>query len=229
VRHILIPLWRVAMGVFVAAAGVVALMVLVFVGAILQVYSQFDGDAATALPADCAIVFGAAVYGNRLPGPAIVRRVSTAAELYRNQQVNRLILSGGKGEGNTRSEAQVMKTEAIGQGVRASDITLEEESHSTWENILYSKNLTSGCKSVVGISDAYHLARIELVARRQGWGVLKTIPAGNRPAAEKEQKSALREVFAYIYYALYLDKFVTTDVLEETFRDVPERISSHRY
>lgn len=204
------------MGVFVAAAAVVTMTVVVFLGATLQVYSQFDGDT-EALPADCAIVFGAAVYGNSIAGPAIVRRVSTAAHLYRNGQINRLILSGGKGVGNARSEANVMRSEAIGQGVSASDIVLEEESHSTWENIQNSKNLTSGCKSVVGISDAFHLARIELVARRQGWGKLPTIPAGNRPQPMSEQQSVLREVFAYIYYAFYMDTFVTKDVLKEKF------------
>lgn len=206
------------MVLFAICAGVVSLSMVLFATAYLQVYSQFDGDS-DALPADCAIVFGAAVYSNRLPGPAIVRRVSTAAELYRTDQIQTLILSGGRGVGNTKSEAAVMLREAVGQGVRTADILLEEESHSTWENILYAKNLTSNCKSVVGISDAYHLARIELVARRQGLKDFHTIPAGNRPHIEQEKKSVLREVFAYLYYALYLDKWITKSALEETFKD----------
>ncbi len=103
---------------------------------------------------------------------------------------------------------QVMRALAIELGVQPQDIILEDQSHSTWENIAYAKNLTSQCSSVVGVSDPYHLARIELLSWRQGWGDLDTIPAtvplADRPPLYND-KPSMREIFAYIYYALFID------------------------
>lgn len=183
-------------GVF--AGGLVVLLIVLG-----HIYSRFDGTAA--LPADCAIVFGAAVYGSSKPGPAIVRRVGAAAELYREGSVKKIILSGGKGTGNRQSEAQVMLTQAVAQGITREDIVLEQQSHSTWENLEYSRPLTEGCVSTVGVSDRYHLARIELLARRQGWSDLTTSPAGGELLRSFETRSILREVAAFLYYALRID------------------------
>lgn len=178
------------------------------------VYAHFDGTAD--LPADCAIVFGAAVYGQNLPGPAITRRIEAAAALYHEDKVQKLILSGGKGIGVRESEAQVMRTLAQQLGVENADIVVEDQSHSTWENILHARNLTQGCNSVVGISDQYHLARIELLSWRQGWSELQTVPATDRPPEESEKRSIQREVLAYLYYVLFLDKL---------FPDLPAQMS----
>lgn len=197
----------------IRSAGIAVLVCILLV---LSVYgiirSTFDGTAV--LPADCAVVFGAAVYGQSLPGPAITRRIAAAADLFKNKQVNRLFLSGGKGSGVRESEASVMRAYALELGVPRSVIFIEDQSHSTWENIANVRNLTVDCTSVVGVSDQYHLARIELIAWRQGWGELATVPAQQRPPVESEKKSVCREVFAYLYYLFYLDMF---------FPDLPAR------
>ena len=157
-------------------------------------------------PADCALVFGAAVYRGTQPGPAIVRRVGEAARLYREGQIQRLILTGGKGEGNQQTEAAVMRQQAIASGVRAHDIIIEDRARSTWENLLFAKNLTSDCSSVVAVSDQYHLGRIKLLALRQHWRGLMTWPAEEHPPTTAiEQQAFTREVYAVLYYALFLD------------------------
>ncbi len=188
-------------GVAILAAFMVLLAVVT-----LSIRSYFGGTAQ--LPADCALVFGAAVYGYDTPGPAILRRVGKAAALYRDGQVRTLILSGGvgKGSGASDSEASVMRTHAVALGVDPQDIVLESSSHSTWENLLYARPLTEGCEKVVGISDQFHLARIELLSWRQGWGALNTLPAEERPPVLNEWRSTVREVFAMVYYAFYLDR-----------------------
>lgn len=187
------------MGIVCAVLGFLALVVFAYA----MVYTTFDGTAE--LPADCAIVFGAAVYGQNLPGPAIKRRVEGAVNLYKKGDVKRLIMSGGKGSGVRTSEAEVMSTLAMDNGVRAGDITIEDQSHSTWENIAHTRNLTQDCESVVAISDQYHLARIELLAWRQGWSELDTVPAEDRPPEESEQRSITREILAYLYYMMFVD------------------------
>ena len=197
---------RTATWVTRAVAAVIACAVIVL-GSAHAIISAY-GDGTGTLPADCAIVFGAAIYGLDKPSPALTRRIAAASDLYREGRVGRLILSGGKGEGGRLSEAQVMQVIAREHGVPDVDITLESDAHSTWENIAFSQNLTSGCERVVGISDQYHLARIEFLSWRQGWPELQTIPAQNRQPLGTERRWLVREVFALIYYGLYLDTFI---------------------
>lgn len=151
--------------------------------------------------ADCGIVFGAAVHPIRngsgsvtglTAGPGIARRVSTAAELFDQGRLHRLFFTGGRGEGNSKSEARVMQQYAVSLGVPAGRITLEENSRSTWENLLYTRSLTEDCRSTLAISDGYHLARIRLIAGIQGWD-LPTYPADHPPSILFTARSLLRE------------------------------------
>lgn len=184
--------------------GTCAFILALYLLAYAYVVHSFTGN--VSLPVDCGIVFGAAVSHGSQPGPAITRRVAAAADLYRQGQVNRLVLTGGRGEGNANTEAEVMQRVALQQGIAAADITLENNARSTWENLLLSRNLTSDCKSVVAISDQYHLGRIRLLAWRQGWFNLQLYPAQDRePTVGIERWSFQREVFAVLYYGLFFD------------------------
>lgn len=185
-RAVLLAL--VCFAVFVAAIGVFFVM---------TVTRGFTGDAK--LPADCALVFGAAVHGNDDPGPGIARRVDTAADLYKKHHVKTLILSGGKGSAGQDSEAEVMRRVALHDGVLQSDILLENHSTSTAENIRLSKPLAGGCSSTVAVSDRYHLARIRYLARHLSWPELRTFPAYRHANTSFEVGSVLRESAALIY------------------------------
>lgn len=176
--------------------------VLVLGGVVGFVVSKFDGNAT--FPADCAIVFGAAVHGvpdpeegtlRVLPGPGIRRRIETAAALYRQGRVSKVFLTGGTGEGMPASEASVMRDEAIRRGIRASDIVIEDQSHSTMENIQFIRPLIADCQKVIAISDSYHLARIELLAGFEGLD-LETYPASGRTNVLFTIRSVIREAVA---------------------------------
>jgi vancomycin permeability regulator SanA len=143
--------------VLAASLAPVAVMML----CITLVLSGFRGSAQ--LPAECALVFGAAVHSVSDPGPAILRRVQTAADLYRAHQIERLIFTGGKGSDTQQSEADVMRAVAIADGVDDTSILTENDSNSTWENIAHSKKYLNDCSSVIAISDRYHLARISFI------------------------------------------------------------------
>ncbi len=180
---------------------------------VIYVYERMDGNAV--FPVDCAIVFGTAVwpvfdrYGlviASVPGPGIARRVSTAAHLLEEGSVRHLYLSGGKGEGNRQSEAEVMGEYAQSLGVPKSSITVEDRSRSTWENLQNTRPLTSRCDSVVAISDSYHLARIGLYAQVQGWPQVQTYPADRKPDLLFRAQNLLRE-------AVGIDLLVLTRLL----------------
>jgi len=155
------------------------------------------------LPAECGIVFGAAVRWDGTAGPSSLRRVQTAARLYKEGQIERVFITGGRGEGMRYSEAQVMFNVALEDGIDPAAIVLEEKSRSTWENLLYTKPLMEDCSSVVAISDGYHLARIRLLAQKQGWGTLQTYPADERPPLRDELNNIVREVLGLGYYTFF--------------------------
>lgn len=195
-RRLLPVVMRVTLGVLVAICIAVVFLV-------MFILSRFDGQAS--LPADCAIVFGAAVYGNR-PSPAVLRRVRAAVDLYHGKMVRRLFMTGGKGGNDQLTEAEVMQGIALRDGVPLRDITLEKRARSTMENIRFTIPLAGECTSVLAVSDEYHLARIELLARRAGWRNLQTYPAAPPESRQREVHSLLRETVGYLYYQLFLDR-----------------------
>lgn len=194
---------------FLRVFGVLTLLVACAIATGLYIVVRGRGGDAV-FPADCGVVFGAAVHpvfdtnGKFIsidPGPGILRRVETAVAFYRAHQLQKLFMTGGRGEGMSVSEAEVMRDEAVREGVLAADITLEEQSHSTEENIRFTRSLTGSCSSVVAISDDYHLARIGWIARMQGWE-LSTAPAQGKPDALFEAQSVIREVGALFMFTL---------------------------
>lgn len=198
--------WRVMRLLIFCVLSLLVALALFFTSLYMTIVSSQDGNAV--LPADCALVFGAAVYGQGVPSPAISRRIDAATALFAENQVQRLIVSGGKGSGVRESEAQVMADLAVTFGVPRDRILLEDASHSTWENLQNSQNLTADCSSVLGISDGYHLARIRLIAWRQGWDKFTTAPTRVMPDDVQWQRAILRELFAYTYYLFYGDFFL---------------------
>jgi uncharacterized SAM-binding protein YcdF (DUF218 family) len=185
--------------------GVVFASGLAVLGVFLFVVSHFSGDAR--LPVDCALVFGAAVQPlyssgrviDSQAGPAILRRVKAASDLYREGLVKRLYVSGGKGEGMLQSEAEVMRRLAVQEGVKPGDIVKEDHSRNTEENLAFARPLMKPCQTVVGVSDRYHLARIGLIARNMGWEV-ETYPAQQHAVFSFEAWSVVREMGAIAMY-----------------------------
>ena len=114
---------------------IITITILVIAWAFAYVLHGRSGNAK--LPVDCAIVFGAAIqpirdFDGRVigegAGPAIERRVETAANLWKAGSVKHLFFSGGRGEGLDRSEADVMAEEALHHNVPQSAFTLEDQS-----------------------------------------------------------------------------------------------------
>lgn len=204
------------------ACAIIAIAAATVASSFAAILLGFAGNAS--LPADCGLVFGAALGARNTPGPAIVRRVGEAARLWREGLVDTLILTGGKGDGRQFSEAAVMRQEAIRDGVDGRDILIEDAARSTKENLANSRFLVENhCETVVAISDRYHLARIRLLAKRAGWGSLPThgvdeppLPQGMRTSPlSAKARTVLRELAAYVYYAVGADAFLTLDEYDD--------------
>ena len=200
--------WLIRWLLRLLSVGVGALLLLM-----VHITYQFGGGDSSTLPVDCVIVFGAAVHYGNEAGPGIYRRVETAANLYHEGNVHTIFLTGGKGSEKQDSEALVMQRLAMRMGVDPDDLVLEDKATSTWENLLYTRGLVEECSSIVGISDRYHLARIQYLAALQGWGDFRTLPATTIPPFQFEVRAVAREAFGLVYYTLsqYIDveKYIT--------------------
>ena len=90
--------------------------------------------------ADYVIVLGAQVRGSEL-SRSLEYRLEKALEYAEVHPNTVLILSGGRGPGEDVSEASVMYEYLKDYGVPEYQMIKEEESHSTYENLVYSKNI----------------------------------------------------------------------------------------
>ena len=111
-------------------------------------------------PADAAIVLGAGVIDER-PSPVLRERINHALNLYRAGVVEYLIFTGGIGQGDHLTEAEVARQYALEQGIPADRILIETASHITYENLIEARKilLAHGFDRVLIVSDPLHMRR----------------------------------------------------------------------
>lgn len=116
----------------------------------------------------------ALVLGNRLddgkPSPTLMSRLEKARELYEAKLVSYFVLSGGALDDEQTSEAQVMKTYLLQQGMPDKRLILETQSTNTIDNLYYSKLLIDSlnCETIYLVTSKSHLCRAMMIAERCG-------------------------------------------------------------
>lgn len=116
--------------------------------------------------ADAIVVLGASQWGGR-PSPVFQSRLDQAYKLYENDLANKIILTGGVGQGEKISEAMAGKSFLINKGIKEENIYIEEKSKTSWQSlngankILKEQNL----QSVILISDGFHMMRLRQMAK----------------------------------------------------------------
>lgn len=110
-----------------------------------------------------------------LPTDAIVaisgdqgRRYEEALHLYQEDWSNVLIFAGAARDPDSPSNAQVMKKQAISQGVLPKNIYIEEESRNTKENAEFVADIVreQGLRSIILVTSPYHQRRASIEFRR---------------------------------------------------------------
>ena len=155
--------------------------------------------------ADVAIVLGAAVYGDQV-SPVYQGRIDHAITLYREGYVDKLIVTGGKGEGNDISDAEVAKRYTVAQGVPAEDVLTEDSSTITQENLENAKEIMDrqGYETAIVVSDPLHMKRAMLLAKDAGLRAYSSPTPTTRYVTWKTKIPFLaRETFFYIGYKWY--------------------------
>jgi uncharacterized SAM-binding protein YcdF (DUF218 family) len=155
------------------------------------------------LPADVAIVLGAAVWDGH-PSPVFEERIRHAINLYEGKSVQVIIFTGGVGEGDQVAESEVAKEYAILHGVAVEHIFCETSSKITYENLREAKGILGqqGLTTALIVSDPLHMRRAMTIARDLG---IDAYPSPTRTSRYKTWKSKLRFLLRETYfYATYL-------------------------
>jgi uncharacterized SAM-binding protein YcdF (DUF218 family) len=106
------------------------------------------------------------------------RRTLYAAWLYRTWMPLPVLVSGGKlrEADDEVAVSELMKDLLVARGVPFESVQMESQSHSTYENALYSAQILKqrGLSKVVLVTEGYHMLRAERCFRRQG---IQVVPA----------------------------------------------------
>jgi uncharacterized SAM-binding protein YcdF (DUF218 family) len=154
------------------------------------------------MKADAAVVLGAAVWSNQV-SPVFRERINHAIDLYRQHKVRKIIFTGGQGNPNEPTEAGAARAYALQSGVPKDDILIEESSHTTFENIVYARQLArdNGLNKVLIVSDPMHMKRAITMATDIGLDAYPSPTPTTRYITWKTQLEELsRETFYYIGY-----------------------------
>lgn len=132
-------------------------------------------------PAAAIVVMGAAQYDGR-PSRLFAARLDHAVALYQAGVAPRLVVTGGKAEGDRTSEAATAWGYVFTRGVPSDAILMEDGSRSTFESIraVAAVMRANDLDSAVFVSDRPHMLRVLRMAADAGieaWGS----PTGTSP------------------------------------------------
>lgn len=149
--------------------------------------------------ADVIVVFGARARADGRPSDALADRIYTAIALYKESRAEKMIFSGGPGDGEF-DEPEVMKRIALRNGVPESAIILDPQGLNTEASVSNVLKLPQGAGRLIVVSHFYHLPRIKLAFQARGKDVL-TVPAKSPRFLARLPIFMAREVAAcWVYF-----------------------------
>ncbi len=188
--------WRVVMNLYGAGVFYVSLVFLAF---------MFYTWLIRAIPHwkhyDYVIVLGAGLLDGHRVSKLLADRLDKGAAVFRKNLPDcTLICSGGQGADESLSEAEAMRDYLVSNGIPSESVLMEDRSTDTMENVTYCRNLINGRdgeKSVVVVSNDYHILRPMIYSRKIG---LKIDGIGAHTAPYYWPSAMIREYAALVKY-----------------------------
>ncbi|TXK85468.1 YdcF family protein [Paenibacillus sp. N3.4] len=141
---------------------VASLLLLVLVWIVyIQWKVQIAPDQPLPKQVDVGIVLGASLRQD-IPSPGLQERLDLAVDLYKQGKFKQVIVSGGLDHnGSKLTEAEGMRNYLVQKGVPQTSILLEPKSTSTYENLVYSKQIMDehGLVSAIIMTHQFHGSR----------------------------------------------------------------------
>lgn len=152
----------------------------------------------TETPHPTVLVLGAAQYAGR-PSPAFQRRLDHALGLYRAGGVTRIVVTGGRRQGDPYTEGQVGARYLQAQGVPERALLAETRSRTTIENLRNARVSLPPGTPVTLVTDEAHAPRALALARALG---MDASVSASPLSAQVSRSYLLREKLALMGYAL---------------------------
>lgn len=155
---------------------------------------------------DVAVVLGAAAWDDE-PSPVLRERINHSIWLYENGYVDKIIFTGGKGDGDKFAESEVAKDYAIAKNVKTEDILIETKSKITEDNLRYAYDIATkeNFETFTIVSDPLHMKRAILIAKSIG---MESYSSPTQSSVYKTWNSKIpfffRELFFYVGYTISL-------------------------
>lgn len=160
---------------------------------------------------DYIIVLGSWSGNGTIP-PLLKSRVDAGINYYRDVKEKyghspKFVVSGGKGDDEIKSEAQVMAEYLLSLGINYEDIIVEDRAKNTFENFEYSKGLIEKDWSkieepkIIFTTSNYHVMRANGYAKRAGMHV---VGVGAPTSLFFLPSALIREFIAIIFQSKYL-------------------------
>jgi len=154
-----------------------------------QIYSVADAPAER-----IGIVFGAGLWRNGAPTPILYDRIATAAELYQQGKVEKLLLSGDN-RFVDYNEPEAMRQAALDLGVPDTALVLDYAGRSTYDTCYRAKAIFGVSRAIL-VTQTFHLPRGLLICEALGIQAIG-VNADRRPYPRRAATYwNLREVFA---------------------------------
>ncbi len=150
---------------------------------------------------DAIIVLGAAINT-----PALYNRSLQGLKLYQQGKADMIVCSGGRVSDKDISEAEYMQKVIRKNASSSVPTLLDSNSHNTYENLKDSKELLPGVKSVIIVSDQYHLARAVVLAKRAGFDTVYW--SSPKPSYYKKSELAFYYIREMAAMVTYIPKFI---------------------
>ncbi|MBI5359498.1 MAG: YdcF family protein [Planctomycetes bacterium] len=123
-------------------------------------------DASSVPECGVALVLGAKVWPDGRISDILHDRLMIAVELYKNNKVRKIIVSGDHGTENY-DEVNTMKNFLVSNGVQKEDVFLDHAGFCTYDSCYRAKHIF-GVSSVVIVTNEFHLPRALFLARNMG-------------------------------------------------------------
>ncbi len=173
-------------------------------GLIFSLLITLDGLLERTDPADAGVVLGSKVNTDGTPSSRLQARLDRSKTLLENKQISLIVVSGGTGKEGF-SEALVMRDYLVAKGIPTEKILMDEQGNTTRataDNVAQMLKIR-GMKSVIVISQYFHLTRSKMAFRQAG---LDKVGSAYAYYFElRDFYSIAREVPAIVTYGLGLD------------------------
>src|SRR5512132_76387 len=183
----------------IAVTATVVMVALTYVS--LQIERQSTRDEAQ--PADVILVLGAAEYRGR-PSPVFRARLDHAFDLYTRRLAPRIMTTGGAGGDPVYTEGEVGRSYLVGKGVPSEAIIVESEGESTVHSIAAAGEILRrmGLKSVIVVSDGYHIYRVKKMLEFRGLMVYGSPRKESPKGTLRERWHYVKQAIGYVLWSL---------------------------